>query len=349
MTITTPSAMNRALFALLAAALLLALGYAIRHTISSFLLAFVLAYLLDPVVTYLERRKLRRVYGITFLYLVLGIVFLFCLAYIVPFLTLRWNSLIRDLPHYVQKVKEISVSWQERFQPSYVAQEWRWLLDTATGNLDAILGKVGTWAYAAAGKMAFNLLNIVLAPILAFFMLFYKKSVSEAIVSWLPHGWRDPAIELGREINDSIGGYLRGQLIVSFIVAILSTAALYVLDIDYPVFNGIFAGLASILPFVGVILATLPPLFFAFIKFQSGLMLIKVVAVFAIIYFLEGYLVKPLVFKKSMDLNPLVTIVAVMSFGELMGFWGILLAIPITAAFKIVSIHIRRGHFAVKS
>ncbi len=135
-------------------------------------------------------------------------------------------------------------------------------------------------------------------------------------------------------------------MVVSLIVAVLATLALLWLNVDYPVLNGIFAGLASILPFIGVILATIPPLFFAYVKFQSGIMLIKVLGAFALIYFMEGYLVKPLVFKKSMNLNPLVTIIVVMGFGELMGFWGILLAIPIAAAIRIISARFRRGSFA---
>lgn len=80
-------------------------------------------------------------------------------------------------------------------------------------------------------------------------------------------------------------------------------------------------------------------------KFQSGVILVKVLAAFALIYFMEGYLIKPLVFRKAMNLNPLVTIIVVMAFGELMGFWGILLAIPIAAAIKIVTSHIRHGSF----
>jgi putative permease len=151
---------------------------------------------------------------------------------------------------------------------------------------------------------------------------------------------------VGREVNASIGGYLRGQLIVSAIVAVFSTAALYFLDVDYALLNGLFAGMASILPFIGVILATIPPLFFAFVKFQNGLILLKVLGAFSFIYFLEGYLVKPLVFKESMNLNPLLTIIVVMALGELMGFWGIILAIPIAAALKILSTHWRRGDFA---
>lgn len=349
MTTTSQSApLHKAILALLSLAVILAVGYAIRHTLSTFLFSFVIAYLLDPVVTLCERRNIRRVYGVAILYIVLGIVSLFCLIYFIPLLTLRWESLIRELPHYVQKIREILISLQERFEPAYAADEWRWLLDNVSGNLESVFNRAGSIFYTIAGRMAFNLFNIVLAPILVFFMLYYKQAILDDIVVWLPQRWRDSILALGREINESIGGYIRGQLIVSSIVAVLSFGALQLLDIDYALLNGIFAGLASILPFIGVILATLPPLFFALIQYQSGAMLVKVVAAFAVIYFLEGYLIKPLVFKKSMDLNPLVTILAVMAFGEFLGFWGILLAVPIVAAFKIISIHLQRGDFAAR-
>ena len=89
----------------------------------------------------------------------------------------------------------------------------------------------------------------------------------------------------------------------------------------------------------------LPALLFAWLSFGTGTIIIKVLAAFSVIYFLEGYLVKPLVFKEAMNLNPLLTIIMVMAFGELMGFWGIILALPLTAALKIASQHWLRGDF----
>ncbi len=336
------------LVALLVAAALFAAGYALRHTVSSFLLAFILTYLLDPFVVMLERRKVRRIYGIVLLYVALGVTALFCFIYIIPFITVNWGAFLTNLPRYVQKGKELLLGTVGKLQPSY-AEQWEWLSDNIIGGMDSLLAKLGAGIYAAVTKVAFNLLNLILAPVLIFFMLYYKRDIITGITAWLPPRHRETILELGREINASVGGYIRGQMLVSLIVAVLATIALFALDIDYPMLNGIFAGLASILPFIGVILATIPPLFFAYVKFQSGMVLIKVVAAFAIIYFMEGYLVKPLVFKKSMDLNPLVTIIVVMAFGELMGFWGILLAIPIAAAIKIISAHFRHGSFTHKA
>jgi putative permease len=127
--------------------------------------------------------------------------------------------------------------------------------------------------------------------------------------------------------------------------SIPASAGIFVLDVPHPIICGIFAGAASVLPFIGVFIAALPALFFAWFKSQTIAGLVQVAIAFGVIYFLEGYVIKPLVFKSSMNLNPLVTIVMVMALGELLGFWGILLALPIAAAIKITWVHLHGGDF----
>jgi putative permease len=339
------SATSKTLLILLIAAALFTAGHALRHTASCFLLSFVIAYLLDPFVVLLEKRKLSRNKGIATVYVVLSIFLIFFFSYFVPFLILRWQALIPNIPLYLEKAKALGTELQGKFQPLYGAEEWSWAIDKVVEGVDQIFSTLSAGVYSAAAGMVFNLFNLVLSPILVFFMLHYKNDIKQTITGWLPEGRRATLLEIGREVNESIGGYLKGQLIVSVIVAILACAALLVLDVDYAVFNGIFAGLASILPFIGVFLATIPPLFFAYVKFHSGIALVKVIAAFAGIYFLEGYLVKPLVFRRSMNLNPLLTIIMVMALGELFGFWGIILAIPVAAAAKIITVSIERGDF----
>jgi putative permease len=342
------SALSRNVLAGLAITAVAAGGYAIRHTISCFLLSFIIAYLLDPLIVFLEKRKVKRAHGIIILYIVLGTLSVFTVIFLFPLIAERWASFLQNLPGYFLKMKELIAVQRGELFSSPLLSEWGWLFDAAATKLDSASGKVGSGIYSAASSLAFNLFNLILAPILVFFMLHYKKQSIEAIKVWLPGKHKEQILKIGKEINGSIGGYIKGQLVVSVIVALFSTVALLILDVDYPLLNGLFAGAASVLPFIGVILATIPPLFFAYLKFQNGAILLKVIGAFAIIYFLEGYLVKPLVFKESMDLNPLLTVIVVMAFGELMGFWGIILAIPIAAALKILSIHWRRGDFSVK-
>lgn len=325
--------------------LLAAAGYALQHTISCFLLSWIIAYLLDPLVVKAEERGLKRIFALALLYVVLGILTVFFLTFIVPKLTMSWDAFIRDLPQYIQKIKQIAMEWKSRIPDRYGSEEIQWLLDKVSANVDTTAEKTGAWAYGFAGRIFFNLFNIVLAPILVFFMLYYKQTVIETLASWIPENSRDIILGIGHEVNSSIGGYMRGQVFVSLIVAILVSLALFAINIPHPIFCGIFAGAASILPFIGVIIAVLPALFFAWFQYQSMAVLIKTAVAFGVIYFLEGYIVKPLIFKRSMDLNPLVTIIMVMALGELLGFWGILLALPIAAALKITWAHAIKGDF----
>ena len=328
------------LFCMLAAA-----GYALQHTISCFLLSWVIAYLLDPLLVSVEKRGMKRLYALGLLYVILGILTVFFLTFIVPAVTISWNSFVHDLPAYIQKLKLVALEWKSRIPDRYGSDEIQWLIDKASGNIDTAAEKTGFWAYHFGTSIFFNLFNVVLSPILVFFMLYYKQIVIDTLISWLPDGRRTQIVDIAHEVNNSIGGYLRGQVMVSIIVALLATIALFVLGIPHPIFCGAFAGAASILPFIGVIIATLPALFFAWFKFQSAAMLGQTTFAFALIYFVEGYVIKPLVFKESMNLNPLVTIIMVMALGETLGFWGILLALPIASAIKITWGHFVHGDF----
>lgn len=325
--------------------LLAAAGYALQHTISCFLLSWIIAYLLDPLLVQAERRGMKRLFALGLLYVALGILIVFFFAFMLPKLTISWNGILAELPTYIQRIKLDALEWKSRLPDRYGSEEIQWILDKVSANVDTAAEKAGAWVYVFGTRIFFNLFNIVLSPILVFFMLYYKQTIIETASSWVPEQRREMLLNIGREVNTSIGGYLRGQAIVSLIVAFLSLTALFMLDIPHPIISGIFAGAASVLPFIGVFIAALPALFFAWFKYQTMASLAQTAAAFGVIYFLEGYVIKPLVFRGSMNLNPLVTIIMVMALGELLGFWGILLALPIAAAIKITWGHLHNGDF----
>ena len=195
------------LFCLLAAA-----GYALQHTISCFLLSWVIAYLLDPLLVHSERRGLKRLYALVLLYVILGILTVFFLTFIVPAITISWNAFILDLPTYIQKLKQVALDWKSRLPDHYGSDEIQWLIDKASSKIDTAAEKTGFWVYSFGTQIFFNLFNIVLAPILVFFMLYYKQTVIDTVVSWLPDGRQSQIVDIAHEVNSSIGGYLRGQV-----------------------------------------------------------------------------------------------------------------------------------------
>ncbi|MDR3580753.1 MAG: AI-2E family transporter [Oryzomonas sp.] len=334
---------GRLIAAILLLCLLSAAGYALQHTISCFLLSWVIAYLLDPLLMQAERRGMKRLFALGLLYVVLSVLIIFFFAFMLPKLTISWNGILGELPAYILKIKQAALEWKSRLPDSYGSEEIEWLLDKASANVDTAAESAGAWVYVFATRIFFNIFNIVLSPFLVFFMLYYKQTIIETASSWIPEQRRDTMLHIGREVNTSIGGYLRGQVVISVIVAILSLTSLFILDVPHPIICGIFAGCASVLPFVGVFIAALPALFLAWFKYQTMAGLAQVATAFGVIYFLEGYVIKPLVFKSSMNLNPLVTIIMVMALGELLGFWGILLALPIAAAIKITWVQLHAG------
>ena len=336
---------GRLIAAILLLCLMAAAGYALQHTISCVLLSWIIAYLLDPIINRAEVGGIRRMRALTLLYALLGVLSFFFITIIIPKLTMGWDAFLRDLPLYIQKVKQMAQGWKTSIPDRYGSGEIQWLIDKVSDNIDAATQKAGAMVYSFGSHILFNLFNIVLSPILVFFMLYYKQTIIQTVKSLLPPQNSEVLTDIGMEVNRSIGGYLRGQVIISFIVALLTTAALMALSVPHPIFSGIFAGMASVLPFVGVLIALLPPLFFTWFKYQTFVALLKTGISFGVIYFLEGYIIKPLIFRGSMNLNPLMTIVTVMALGELLGFWGILLALPIAAAIKITWRHAIKGDF----
>lgn len=335
----------RLIAAIMMAAVIIMFGYGLRRTITSFLLSFVIAYLIDPLVFNLESRRIPRIQAIIFLYFVFGIITIFCITILVPLISINWHNLLQNLPEYLQKIKLQIADWQTHLPAQYESEEIIWLTEKLAGSLNNILEALSAWFYDFIGGMVFNIFNIILSPILVFFMLYYKSQVLNTVEARIPLSKKPLIMTICHEINESIGGYLRGQVLVSVIVALAIIPALYFLDTPSPVLCGLFAGTASVLPFIGVVIALLPAMLLTWLKFGAGAMLFKVLLVFTFVYFVEGYLIKPLVFKKSMNLNPLLSIIMVMAFGELLGFWGVLLALPLTAAIKIAWQHWISGDF----
>ena len=227
---TDPTSRNdygRLIAAILLLCLLAAAGYALQHTISCFLLSWIIAYLLDPLVDEDRRARPDTHLSLALLYVVLGLLTVFFLTFMLPKITMNWDAFLRELPQYLRKIKQIALEWKSRIPDRYGSDEIQWLLDKGSANVDSAAEKTGAWAYGFAGRVFFNIFNIVLSPILVFFMLYYKKSLIETLASWIPDHRRAIVLGIGREVNGSIGGYLRGQVFVSIIVALMSMLALF--------------------------------------------------------------------------------------------------------------------------
>ncbi len=329
-----------ALFATLAA--LVAAGYFLTHTFSALLTSLVLAYILNPMLKYLERRGFDRLTALGLLYGIGLVLALFASFILVPYFGHQLEAFSGALPVYLNTLQGWLESWKVELAGYYGGDEGVWLLDRIEASIADATSKLSNIGYLQLKKLFFAVFNLVLSPILVFFMLLYKQHVKDFIKRMFHHRERQHLIDLGREINRSLEGFLLGMLCDCFLVGLLTAGALSLLGVEFPLLNGLFTGFASIVPFLGVFIAMIPPALIGYVQTGDIWLIPKVAAAYFIInVIIEGNIIKPLVMNRTMRLNPLGVIFALMAMGELLGFWGLILALPTAAVVKICTAEMR--------
>ncbi|HEX9022604.1 MAG TPA: AI-2E family transporter [Geobacteraceae bacterium] len=318
-------------------------GFLLHHTLSALLTSLVTAFLLNPLLNYAEGRGFRRLPAITLTYIIVAILLLILSLAFLPYLAHQTNALTREMPHYVQNVKGALQKWQVALAPYYSGEEGEWLIDQAGESLSKVTEVISGLGLARLKGALFGVFNLVLAPILVFFMLMYKDAIKRGIIRFIPAADQERLLAMGAKINRTLERFILAMALDCLMVGALSALALYLLHIEFPLLNGMIAGFASIVPVLGAVVAVIPPAFVGYANSGDLMIIPKVCAAYFIVHVvIEGNLIKPLIMKGALKLNPLAVIFAVMAMGELLGFWGIVLAVPLTAIVKICADEVRR-------
>lgn len=311
-------------------------GYFLRHTFSALLTSLALSYLLNPLLKYLEKRGFDRLTALLLLYGIAILAGLFASFLLLPYLIHQSEALFSSLPGYVQNLRAALENWKTRMAPYYAGEEGSWLVGQAEESLTMLAKELSGTGYQQLKGLFFGIFDLILAPILVFMILYYKELFKDLIKRMMPLSERRRLTELGKKINRSLERFILGMLLDCLMVGILTSLALHFLGIEFPVLNGLFAGFSSIVPFLGVVVAIIPAAFIGYAKSGDLSIIPKVGAAYFFIYVvIEGNLIRPLVMRRTLRLNPLAVIFAIMAMGELLGFWGVILAIPLAAAVKI--------------
>jgi predicted PurR-regulated permease PerM len=317
-------------------AFLILAGFFLRHTFSVILTSLAIAYLLNPLLKYLERRGFDRITALALLYGISLLAALLASFLFIPYLLHQTEALVNSFPHYLKNLERSLEWWKEQIAPHYAGREGAWLIEQLEHSLESLARELSGSGYRQIKGLLFGIFDLVLAPILVFMILYYKEYFKKTVTRMIPLTERHHLKILGRKINRSLERFILGMLLDCLMVGILTVAALYMLDIEFPVLNGLFAGFTSIVPFIGVLVAIIPAAFIGYAKTGDFSILLKIGAAYFFIYvIIEGNLIKPLIMKRTLRLNPLAVIFSIMAMGELLGFWGIVLAIPLAAVIKI--------------
>lgn len=321
--------------------------YHIREIVLIFFVALIFAAALDPMVDYLERRKVPRWAGVILLYLVFFFLLGLFIGNLIPLLASEISDLalkIQDLLTNIANGNIALPSYLEGLRPT-IRKLFSGIDISKLGDYREILIQFGE-KLASVGKNVVNALilvfngifNTALVLVLTFLMTIDEKAVDKFILSLFPARYGEYITEKSKAIKDKIGYWLRGQVslmvIIGFMVALgFFIVGLFTTKIQYAATIAMFAGLMELIPYVGAVLAWLVAL--PIVANQSLILVVWVTIVFVIVQQLENNFIVPLIMKKAVGLNPILSIFSLMVGFKLLGIIGMVLAIPVATMVSI--------------
>jgi len=217
-----------------------------------------------------------------------------------------------------------------------------WIQDPANqATIQEVIGNFGSGAGHLIRGVAEGLAVLILAPLLALYMLIDLPRTKRMAAELTPPGYREELVFVSRQVTTALGSFVRGQLLVAFIVGVASSISLYFLDVPFWAIIGILSGVLNLVPFAGPIVGGALAALVALLDGSVAKALLAVV-IFTAIQQADNHIITPLVQRARVQLSPMVIVLALIVGGALAGLLGVLVAVPLTAAFRIVIGHLWR-------
>lgn len=312
-----------------------------RIIFAPLLLAVVIVYVLNPFVSFMHRRGTPRIIGAMVGFLIFFAAMAVLLVTIGPGLAEQGQELVERFPEIFDdtgsELEDLLASIGVDGVTVWSYDELlEYLNDPANRDTlaDLLFSRLGS---VTAGIFEFILVFLV-GPVLAFYFLVDLPETAKRVRSVIPVGRRPEAEHVGKQLNTALGGFLRGQLVVALIVGVMLSFGYWLIGLDFWLIIGLVGGLLNIVPFIGPwIGGTLGVIIALTTGDLTTVMWAVVVAV--VVQQIDNNFVSPTVLKATVRLHPTVTLLVLVLGGALAGFWGIVIAVPLTASLKVVGGH----------
>jgi len=297
--------------------------------------AIIIAILLNPVVNFLVNRKINKIVSISAAILV----FILITAAFIYFVSLQLSLFSETYPKLKEKFIEQSthvIRWISQTFNIRVSKINSWIADTENDAVKNMGGTIGQTLSVINSIVVI----IVLLPVYLFMILFYKPLLLEFIRKLFRKEHHVEVFEVLFNSKRIIQSYLIGLLVEAAIVAVLNSAGLLILGIDYAIILGITGALLNVIPYIGGIIAIALPMIIAYVTKDSSTYALLVLGVYLIIQFIDNHVIIPRIVASKVKLNALISIVVVLIGAALWGIPGMFLSIPLTAIVKVICDHI---------
>jgi predicted PurR-regulated permease PerM len=339
---------------ILFAAAVVGLIYVLSPILAPFLIGAILAYICSPLVDRLARIRLgslrlgRTPGTILVMLLVIGIMVVLLLV-VVPLLQKELLLVVERMPAYLNKLRERIEPWLlENFGVALaidIAQIQQILTEnwkSASNVIGQVLLKVSTHGLALIAWIV----NLLMVPVVLFYLLRDWHKMLNRFAELIPRNWYAKTVTVAHEIDLVLAEFLRGQLSVMLLMGAFLAAGLWLVGLELAIPIGIIAGLLGFVPYLGPTLGIVMALLAGALQFSSVGELIPVVIVFMLGQLLESLILTPWLVGDRIGLHPVVVIFALLAGGQLFGFSGILLALPVSAAIAVGLRHVKRSYLA---
>ena len=322
------------------------LVWLLAPVLTPFVISLFFGYVGDPLVDRLERARMSRTFAVCFVFFVMFSLLLLALLLLVPLLSGQIGHFIDQMPAYDTWLRGTALPWIKLharvdlapyIDPQQLIVMVREHWQQAGGVAESVIGGL-----SRSGLKLFQILtNVCLIPVLAFYFLRDWDVLVARVDALLPRKLQPIITRLAGESDETLGGFLRGQLTVMVSLAVIYAAGLWMVGLDLALLVGSIAGLVSFVPYLGAIIGVSLSLIAALVQFGDSAHVLMVLGVFAFGQTMESYVLVPRLVGNKIGMHPVGVIFALMAGGQLFGFLGVLLALPVSA---IAMVLLRYGH-----
>lgn len=323
--------------------------YLLAPILMPFVFAAILAYLGDPIADRLEILKIRnfqvgRTNAVVIVFIAILFIISSVLIILIPKIESQISFFISNFPVYIKWLNTVVLPWLEL--------RLGWEVSLIEGEKIISLAKTH-WQKAGGGLLAFMgsvsrsgallaewLMNLVLIPVITFYLLRDWDELVAKFHNLLPRRVAPTAIKLTGETDVVLGAFMRGQFYVMLALGAIYSLGLWLVGLNLALLIGMMAGLVSFVPYLGSIVGFAVACVAAILQFQDAVYLIPISIVFAVGQSLEGMLLTPWLVGDKIGLHPVAVMFSVLAGGQLFGFLGVLLALPVASVIMVVLRHI---------
>ncbi len=321
------------------------LVYLLSPILTPFAVGALMAYLFDPLADKLETWKLNRTISVTLVFLVISIIVFAIALVLIPTLERQIASFIKNLPVYFQWLSDNVTPWlQTKFGiqtnvfditelTSLLKNHW----ESAGGIAQSVLSSV-----TKSGMVIVSwVMNFLLIPVVTFYLLRDWDIITSRVSELIPRPYYHTVSQITKDANSVLSSFLRGQLSVMLALGAIYTIGLWIIGIELSLLIGMGAGLISFVPYLGTFVGLVAGLIAAMVQFGDLNHIFYVLIVFGTGQLLEGFVLTPWLVGDRIGLHPVAVIFSVLAGGQLFGFVGVLLGLPLAAVIMVL---LRHGH-----